>query len=168
MAVAHKCKCYYCGIIFDRNQEPWVMVTGNRYAHKECQEKYGIRLAPKEQDYNDLISYIEKLFGYDNIPAKIVKQIKEYRANYNYSYSGMLKTLQYWFEIRGAEAERVYGIGIIPYIYEEAFNYYKTIYEAEQAAEDIVDYKPKIIEIIMAPPRPEEHLPKLFQLEDEN
>ena len=168
MAVARKCKCYYCGQIFDRNQEPWVMVTGNRYAHKECQEKYGIRLAPKEQDYNDLISYIEKLFGYDNIPAKIAKQIKEYRANYNYSYSGMLKTLQYWFEIRGAEADRVYGIGIIPYIYDEAFKYYKTLFDAEQAAIEIKDYQPKVIEIIITPPKPEEKLPKLFNFEEEN
>jgi hypothetical protein len=168
MAVARKCKCYYCGEIFDRNKEPWVMVTANRYAHKDCQELYGMRLAPNEKDYNELIDYVEKLFGLDNVPAKITKQIKDFKANYGYTYSGMLKTLKYWFEVRGAEKERGYGIGIIPYIYEDAFNYYKTLFEAEFAARDIKDYKAKVIEITIAPPEREARQPRLFNIEEEN
>lgn len=39
--MAHKVKCLYCGQQFDRDWEPFVKVTAQRYAHKECAENRG-------------------------------------------------------------------------------------------------------------------------------
>ena len=41
------------------------------------------------------------LFKTDYIDAKIRKQIKQYREEYNYTYSGIRKALVYFFEIKG-------------------------------------------------------------------
>ena len=40
---------------------------------------------------------------------------------YNFSYSGILRTLIYFYDIRGNTIEASNGgIGIVPYVYEEA------------------------------------------------
>ena len=80
----------------------------------------------------------------------------------------MLGTLVYWYEIKNAPLDKANGgIGIVPYIYEQAKEYYAKINEANSLNANIKNYHAKIIEIIMTPPKPEEHLPKLFQLEEE-
>lgn len=165
-----KCKCYYCQTIFDRDKEPWEQVTANRYAHKSCAEKYQVTVSTQDQQYNELVKYIESLFGTNYVNAKVAKQIRDFRQTYNYSYSGMLGTLVYWFEIKKGTIDKANGgIGIIPYMYEEAKKYFSTINAALAANQNIKNYKPKIIEITIAPPQPEEKRPRLFKLEeDEN
>ena len=82
-------KCKYCGIQFDRNAEPFEEVGGRRYAHKACAEKHQAAIPQDEQDYAALETYIKKLFKEDNINVRIRKQIKDFRQEYNYTYSGM-------------------------------------------------------------------------------
>ena len=77
-----------------------------------------------------------KLFNEDYINARVRKQINQYKEEYNYTYSGMLKALIYFFEIKKNSIEKANGgIGIIPYIYKDAFNYYYAIWEAQQKNE---------------------------------
>ena len=64
--------------------------------------------------------FIEKLFGIGYVSAKVAKQIKDYRELYNYTYSGMLGTLVYWYDVKQAPLDKANGgIGIVPYIYEQ-------------------------------------------------
>lgn len=88
-------KCKYCGIVFDRNSEPFVDAGGRRYAHEACAKQYEAAIPQEEKDYLELEKYIKKLFKIDTINAKTKKQIKEYHQEYDYSFSGILKTL-YW------------------------------------------------------------------------
>jgi hypothetical protein len=46
--------------------------------------------------------YIIKLFKLkeDYILPKYMKQINSYAKDYNFSYSGMLKALKYWYEVK--------------------------------------------------------------------
>ena len=51
----------------------------------------------------------------------------------NYTYSGILKTLKYWFEIKKGDLEKANGgIGIVPYVYDDAFLYWRGIWEARE------------------------------------
>ena len=85
--------CKYCGIRFDRDAEPAIEVSSRRYAHKNCAEKVESTISQDEKDYNNLELYIKKLFKINTINAKTRKQIRDFREEYGYSYSGMLKTL---------------------------------------------------------------------------
>lgn len=164
-----KCKCVYCKIEFDRDKLPYVQVTNLRYAHKECAEKNQIQKSQQEIDYDNLVNYIEKLFGIGYVSAKVAKQIKDYRELYGYTYSGILGTLVYWYEVKNAPLDKANGgIGIVPYIYEDAKQYYAKINAANSLNAGVKNYHAKVIEIIMTPPQPEERLPKLFQLEEED
>ena len=150
--MAHLVKCKVCGNQFDRDKVACVMVSARRYAHKTCAEREGlsgeeVALPQKDQDLVALEEYIMKLFGEDYVNARVRKQIKEYQEQYNYTYSGMLKSLIYFFDIKGNSIEKAHNsIGIIPYIYKEACQYYYSLYLAKMANEEknIEDYKPKI------------------------
>ena len=168
--MAHYVNCIYCKLRFDRDKsKDWVQISERRYAHKACADKVQINKTKNELDYEELTNYIEKLFGVGYVNAKIAKQIKDFRETYGYTYNGMLGTLTYWYEVRGASLDKANGgIGIIPYIYDQAKDYYSKIDAANSLNADITNYKTKFIEIAITPPRPEEKLPKLFNLEEDN
>lgn len=170
--MAHLAKCKYCGIQFDRDKEPWVEVSARRYAHKVCYEKAVGCLSPEdkiqkdeEQDLKKLENYIMVLFDESFISAKIRKQILDYRKTYGYTYSGMLKTLQWWFDIKKNPVENANdGIGIVPYVYKQACEYFYNLYLADIANEDLKDYTPEIVEITIKSPRAEKRKKKEFKL----
>ena len=165
---SHFVICKYCGCRFDRDVEPFVEVGARRYAHKSCAEKVDAAIPQDEKDYNNLEKYIKKLFNMKNINAKTKKQIKEFREEYGYSYSGMLKTLYWWYEIQDHTTELAQnGIGIIPYIYDDAEKYYYTLYLAKLVNDNVGEYKPKIEEIEIASPRVYTNPTKLFKIDDE-
>lgn len=130
----HMVKCFYCGQSFDANIIPYQMVGKRRYAHKVCYDKQSAQTLQENQDAIDLDNYISELFGKDANWSLIKKQIKTYIEQNNYSYSGIRKALKYFYEVQGNSIEKgkTSGIGIIPYIYKDAYNYYYAIWEANQ------------------------------------
>lgn len=123
----HIVKCKYCGIQFDANLEPFE-VENRRYSHKACYDKAQSVIPQSEKDYAELEKYIKKLFKIDNVGIRIKKQIMEYHQTYNYTYSGILKSLIWWYDIqKHSIAESGGAIGIVPYIYDDACKYYYSI-----------------------------------------
>jgi hypothetical protein len=169
MAKQHLVKCLYCGVTFDCAKEPFEKPRGNRYAHKLCYDKHMNSMSQEERDYEALVEYIKELLGSD-INPRVWKQLKEYRTDpYNYTYSGILKTLQWWYDIKGNDVERANGaIGIVPYVYKDACNYYYALYLAAVANEDkdLEHYKVKVREFVIEPPTRIIKPPKLFNLDD--
>lgn len=162
-------KCLYCGISFDANSEPWVKPRANRYAHTACYEKEQAGKTQEERDYEELVAYIKTLFGKTPNP-RVWKQIKEFKESYDYSYSGMCKTLKWWYEVKGNSIEKANGgIGIIPYVYKDACSYYYALYLAAITNEDknIEQCVAQVREFIIAPPRAEKRPPRLFNLDYE-
>ena len=166
----HKVKCIYCGVTFDRDKLPFIQVSQRRYAHQECSLSEDQKKDKEEQDKIDLENYILQLFKIDYIDAKIRKQIKQYREEYNYTYSGIHKALIYFYEVKGNSIEKANGgIGIVPYVYQNAYNYYLALWQAKQRNQDkvLVDYVPKVKEVVI--PRPQRKVKKreLFTFLDE-
>ena len=160
-------KCKYCGVQFDRNSEPFVEVGGRRYAHKACAENKEAAIPQEEKDYQALEDYIKKLFKEDYLNAKTRKQIRDFRKEYNYTFSGMLKTLYWWYEIKGHSIDQAQGgIGIIPYVYEEALKYYYSIYLARLVNEARENYKPIVKEVEIGSPRVRSNPIKFFDFND--
>ena len=64
----------------------------------------------------------------------------------------MLKTLRWWYDIKGNSIDKAQGgLNIIPFIYKEAEKYYYLLYQAhiENEKKDLKNYKvkEKIVEI---------------------
>ena len=162
-------KCIYCGEQFDRNAEPFVAVNSRRYAHQRCYDKEESAKTQGEKDYEELCKYIKQKFGLQTISAKITRQITDYKKQYNFSYSGMLKALTWWFDVKHNTLEGTNGgIGILPYIYNDAKTYYYGLYLAQMANQDKI-LKIEVEEIEIAPPQAYVRPPKLFNIgEEEN
>ena len=114
--------------------------------------------------------YINKLFHTDYVDPRIQKQIKNYIKEYNFTYSGILKSLVYFYEVKQNPVEKSNdGIGIVPWVYKQAFNYYYAIWLAQQKNTDktVENYIPKETEIIIPRPKPKPHKKHLFSFLDD-
>lgn len=173
--MAHKVKCYYCQHIFNRDKEPYIEVPNRykRYAHTACQARAEKQIEHNQEQLKELEDYIKKLFKYDKLPKRVQDQIKEYTTKNGYTYSGILGTLRYFFEIKGHTIEKANGgIGIVPYVYEDARNYWYDIWVTqEQNKNSMANYQSiiKVREIKIRPPQrePMKHVRKLFTFLDE-
>lgn len=168
--MAHNVKCPICGKTFDRDKVPFVQVSARRYAHKECSMSEDERKAQEIKDKEELDNYIMSLFKMTYVDARIQKQIKKYVDENNYTYSGIKKALVYFFEIKGNSVEKANGgIGIVPYVYQQAYNYYYSLWLAQQKNEDKVveEYVPIVKEIIIPVPERKVRKRPLFSFLDE-
>lgn len=154
--MAHYCICSVCNVRFDRDKIQAVKSGGRRYAHYSCMpngEK--VPLPQVDEDLVKLTNYAEQLLGKDYNAARVKKQIKDFKEEYGYSYSGMLKSLIYFYEVKGNSKDKANGgIGIVPFIYNDAYNYYLSLFKANQANinVDIQQYTSKTKEITIKPP----------------
>jgi hypothetical protein len=136
-----------------------------RYVHKKCNEQH------PADDKEELIVYLIKLYDLkdDYVLPKFSLQLSDFEKQYNFTYSGMLKSLKYWYEIKKNPVNKNYGLGIIPHIYKQAHDYYYALWMAQQQNKEknINDYIPKDIEIIIPPPKRQITKRKLFTFLDE-
>ena len=159
--------CIYCKKTINKKEDEYIQIGNSKYAHIECSELEAKR---EKTDAEKLDDYIMKLFNYDYVPPRAQKQIKQFVKEYNYTYSGMLKALVYFYEIKGGSvAEAHDGIGIIPFIYQDAYNYYYNLWLAKQKNEDkeLSLYIPKVEEIKIPIPQRKIEKRKLFTFLDE-
>lgn len=168
----HLVKCPLCGKTFDTNSEPYVMVNSRRYAHESCYQESQGKADKIKHDKEQLELYIKELFGYQKLPDRVNKQIRQYTNEKGYSYSGIYKTLKYWFDIKKGDLEKANGgIGIVPYVYDQARDYWMGIWEARERNKELEAQQAAIItrEVrISAPQRkPMRHLRKLFTFLEE-
>ena len=113
--MAHYVTCLYCKKQFNRDKEPTKKVSVRRYAHLKCWEDHLANMSQEERDIQNFYDYTKKLFGeeYNYILTK--KLAERYVKENNYTYSGMLKTLKWYYEKEGNSIEKSNGsIGIIP------------------------------------------------------
>lgn len=166
----HKVKCFVCGLTFDRDKIPAVMVTKSRYAHKTCAEGVGSQMIAAEKDKASFYQYLAKLFGDDYDFVINQKLAESYVNDYNFTYSGMQKALYYFYEVEHNDIANAKGrIGIIPYAYEPAYRYFYDLWEKQQSNKDknVEDYKPKTIKVSIPEPQRNIKKPKLFTFLDD-
>ena len=150
--------CAYCKKPMSKKDEDCVMVGNNKYVHKACQELEEKR---EKTDKEQLEDYIKDLFQISYIDPRVKGQIKKYIDEYNYTYSGIRKALIYHYEIKGGDKSKANGgIGIVPYVYQNAYEYHYNLWLAQQKNKDVEInlYTPKVKEIII--PRPQRKIKK--------
>lgn len=118
--ISRPVKCPLCGVSFNREEEKFIYYK-NRYWHVDCyKERF-----PDEEEKEKLRNYIKNLFNVEQLSVLINKQIKDYINEYKYTYSGILGTLTYCYEIKKMDITKAKGIGIVPYNYEDAKKYFE-------------------------------------------
>ena len=66
------------------------------------------------------------------MPADVNRQIQQF-VKKGYTYTGILKSLKFFYEVEHGSKEKSGGrIGIVPYVYERAKEYYYNIWLAQQ------------------------------------
>ena len=169
--MAHYVVCAICKERFDRDKYPAVLVSSRRYAHASCAGKLTPEEKQKEDERKALETYIIKLFNLEHMDGRITLQIKKYMQDHpEYTYSGIKRTLEYFYEIKGNSLDKANGgIGIVPWVYEEAKRYFynQWLLSQKNADKDIVQYVPKVKEIFIKPPKREPRKRKIFMFLDE-
>lgn len=172
--MSHFCICPKCNVRFDRDKELAVQVSARRYGHASCypDNKNFMPLVYKledEEDYKKLMDYIDKLFNKKANYAMVRKQINQYVNENKYSLSGILKSLIWFYEIKGNSIEQARGsIGIVPFVYQNARDYYYSLFiaQSQNANKDVSKITSKVKEITI--PLPQIKVPiRLFKMDDE-
>ena len=133
-------KCYYCGQSFYKSKEEYEKPVTNRYAHKIC---------------CNIHKKIEEELGATYRKSKVTAQIKDFIQR-GITPEEILLTLEYWYDVDGGDpTEAAGGIGIVPFVKDEAIKYFN---KKEQIANNdfkISDYitDTKVIKIKPKPIR---------------
>ena len=79
----------------------------------------------QDKDFDDLYQYVSKEQGKNFNFVQFKKVTDSWKKEYGYTYSGMLKSLLYFYEIKGNQWEKGHGgLGIVPYVFEDAKAYW--------------------------------------------
>lgn len=153
-----KRKCVICSNWIEKGDE--TVPYKNRLAHVQCfnsmmkmavksnsekkaaKSKKTKKINPKSTVLGDclteeeskqkrsLISYIEELFG-EKANAKTYTQIKNLMRDYPYfTYVGLEQSIKFFYEIKENPITNQ-GLGIVPYVYDQAQEYFKNLGEVQ-------------------------------------
>ena len=163
-------ECRICKQQIDKEKDDWVMPSRNYYFHRKCYHDWKKTEPLVDEEWKpfiyDFISRDLKVsYNYHMVEAQLKKFLKE-----KMTMKGVYFALKYFYDIKGNDWDKGNGgIGIVPYIYKDAFNYYYQIWLAQQKNQDfkIEEYHPE--EIVIKIPRPERPIKKrqLFTFLDE-
>lgn len=110
--------CKLCGIKL--NKEDKYTYSNKTY----CKTCYEVKLQEK-RDYDNLINVILKYFNLSVPNGLILKQIKDYKESFNFTYGGINYCLWYITQIKGVKLDIKYGIAMVKFEYENARNYFE-------------------------------------------
>lgn len=148
-----KVKCPGCEERFYREDEEFTHV-GNRYWHTSCYEKQQSEKDKAEKDLRLLEKYICNLFELEFVSPRIRRQINTMVSTYNFTHSGILGTLKYWFEIKDESLKKANGgIGIVPYVYNDAAEYFQMLERSHFVNKDVDEIERNIINVTIPVPK---------------
>jgi len=110
-----------------------------------CYEK----IAQSSNEYKQLIKYICDNYEIERPTGLMLKQIKEFKDEFLYTYGGIIYTLWYVKEILNKEFIILYGVAIVKFYYDEAKTFYLHQEEIKKSMEvnGKVEVKTKIVKI---------------------
>lgn len=122
-------KCQYC----ERQVDKAISVRyKDKNFHKECQ------ILQEQRD--KLCAYICELFDLKKPGVLVYTQIKNYIEKYGYTYTGIQKTLYYFYEIKKNSKQNSHqAIGIVPYVYDEAKEFFLKKEEKKQKIVKVIE-----------------------------
>lgn len=172
MASKHMVKCSVCGEYFDAETTPYEKThKGRRYAHVYCIEHRDELISQDQKDKEQLEGYLKEILQVEQLTPRFYKSLNDFIKLYNYTYKGIFQALVYFIEIKQNDKSKITeSLGIVPYIYKDAYNYFFALWEARQKNEvKVIDkYKPDVEEVTIPRPQAKVTKRKLFTFLDED
>ncbi|ARC58807.1 hypothetical protein P5637_06965 [Bacillus paralicheniformis] len=134
--MARRVKCPYCETYLDKDD---AIPYKKRYYHQNCFNTWKMEAEHRKE----LIKYICELYKIDAPTGMMLKQIKEFQEEYKYKLKGIKLTLRYFHETLGNPVREGDGLGIVPFIYEEAKADYLQKKAIEESVEEAKKHKQK-------------------------
>ena len=117
-------KKYKCPVCEKMNDAEEAEKHKSRHYCPDCLKNKLEEAKNNSDGWEELYNYLCELYG-GKPTGRMFKQLGEFRKPpYNYLNTGMLLTLKYFHETLGNPVIEGTGVGIIPYVYEEAKNNY--------------------------------------------
>lgn len=139
MSKQHLVKCFVCKEVFDCCKIQAVKHSSTRYSHATCEPDNKdfvplVEPSAEEKDLEALNDYISTKYGDKANYTLIKRQIKRFTKEKGYSLSGILKSLIWFYDVKGNSVEDSNGgIGIVEYVYQDSYNYYLGLFLAQEA-----------------------------------
>ena len=119
--------CAYCNLKVDKDVA--VRHKDKNY-HSDC--------AQLQIEKEELMDYICFLFGLKAPGPVVYSQLKNFLAK-GYTYQGILYSLKYFYDIKKNSLKKSnQAIGIVPYVYDEAQEYYKNMAEKQNQLKEVI------------------------------
>jgi hypothetical protein len=138
-------KCYgYCN---DKYPKEELVKVGNQNHCKPCAEK-------KEKDKKDrdvLYKTIQTVFKIPYPSGFMLKQIKDFSEQKNYTLEGMTKTICYFVKVHKKDPFKNGGLSFITWYYDSAIEYYEKLNERRENSKDVDS---SIRRLVIPPLRP--------------
>ena len=150
--MGRKSKCKGCETLLEKEDK--YTYSGKTYC-KDCYDK----LQVEKDNYNQLLNTIMEYLEIQVIDGLMYKQIKDYKEQYKYNYTGMTYTLWYCKEILNKKFERKYGIALIKYEYNNAKDYFS---KQQKITNSVMEIKEPITRTVKI------NLEKVFKKENHN
>ncbi len=108
-------KCFECKLDVPKES---AIYEGTHYFHTEC--------FSQRKNRQEFIEYVCRLFSLKAAGPIVYTQRRSFIENNGYDDIGMLKALRYAYEVKKIKLDKANErIGIIPYVYDEAQEYFK-------------------------------------------
>lgn len=116
--LARLSKCKGCEKELSKEEK---YVYSNKTYCKKCYEQIQI----EHQAYDLLLRTICEYYSIDKPTGLMLKQIKDYKEQFNYTYNGITYALWYIKAIENRSFSEIkYGIALVKYYYEKAKQYF--------------------------------------------
>lgn len=129
--MARLLKCYgYCNEKYDKDN---LVKIGAHNFCKKCAEKK----QKEQQDRNTLYTTIKTVFKVDFPTGIMLKQIKQFTDERNYSLEGITKTICYFVKVQRQTPTLRGNLSFVPFHYDNAIKYYNDLEEKRKNAKDV-------------------------------
>ena len=123
--------CHFCKSQTNKVLKTEAIKIDGKNFHQKCAKQY--------QDKKELMENICRIFNFKAPGPKNMAYISKF-YNQGMTFKGMTNTLIYFYDIKKNDISKSNdGIGIIPYVYEEARNYYKNEEMKRQKQKKIIE-----------------------------
>ena len=85
-----------------------------------------------DPDFLDLSFYLCSLFSIQELTPLLRKQLSEYHNERHWSWKSIALAAKYFFELSPHDEIQPISLGILPYVYDEAMSYYRSLYQAQE------------------------------------
>lgn len=142
--MARLVKCPYCEKQLSKED---AHEYKKKYYHMECFEAWRRDIEHRKE----LIDYILDLYRLDAPTGMMLKQIKEFQEDFKYKLKGIELALRYFHETLGNSVQEGSGLGIVPYIYEDAKRHYMMKMKVEQSMNNFESNIEKNVVVVASP-----------------